>query len=857
MPPDDPGDQYRLPHTVVPSRYDLTLEPDLEAGLFAGSVSVDVNVAEPVHEVVLNALDLEIDEAWLEGDGGVRIDAEPRLDVETERLRLALAEQAQPGAWTLHLKFRGILNDKLVGFYRSKFKDSSGREHLIATTQMESTHARQAFPCWDEPDFKATFAVTLVVPQGLAALSNGEELASEPVGDGRRRVTYAETMRMSSYLVAFVVGPLGITEPVGVDGTPLRVAYPPERGNLTSYGLETGAFALRYFADYFGLGYPAGKLDLVAIPDFASGAMENLGCITFRETALLVDPARAPQPDLQRVADVVHHEIAHMWFGDLVTMKWWNGIWLNEAFATFMEMKCTDAFRPQWKRWVDFGLSRTAAFDVDSLTNTRPVEFKVVSPAEAEGMFDILTYEKGAAVLRMLEQHLGEQPFREGVRLYLSNHAYGNTETTDLWDDIERATGHPVRRIMDSWIFQGGYPILSARVSVSDGRPTIHLTQERFRYWGAPGGEGLGEQWVVPVAIRYGASNHLEEEKLLLDGLEARVPLAFAPEWILVNSGANGFYRVRYSPDLLAKLVRAGQQALNPSERYQLVDDSYAAVLAGNLTAAEFLGLVRGWLDEADLSVWQRIAGALGALDRIVDDDARPRYQAAVRSLIAPALGRLGNEPSADEDERSRQLRATLFEVLGTVGTDPEILDRARALHDAYLADPDGVDPGLAAAAISVVAESGGPEEFQTFWKRHLEASSPQLAVRYLHALARFHDPKLTARLLELTLSEVKTQDAPYLLGGALANRTAGSQVWDFIVHNWETLLERFPSNSIVRMVGGVRTFTDPGLADEVEAFFARHPVPQGGKTLDQHLERMRVNVALKQRESARLAAAV
>ncbi len=353
-----------------------------------------------------------------------------------------------------------MLNDKLKGFYRSTFVDTDGEQQVIATTQFEATDARRAFPCWDEPELKAVFGVTLVVDDDLAALSNAQELSRSPRGDGKVAVRFADTMKMSTYLVAFIVGPLDVTLPVDVNNTPLRVAYPRGKGHLTDYALDVGRFCLDFFADYYGIVYPGGKLDLVAVPDFAFGAMENLGCVTFREVLLLVDPAEVTQPELQNVTDVIAHELAHMWFGDLVTMKWWNGIWLNEAFATFMEMLATDAYRPEWDRWVSFGLSRSAAFDVDSLKSTRPIEYPVESPEDAEGMFDILTYEKGAAVVRMLEQYLEPEPFRDGIRRYLAQHQFENTETTDLWDAIEQATGEPVRRMMDSWIFQGGFPVV-------------------------------------------------------------------------------------------------------------------------------------------------------------------------------------------------------------------------------------------------------------------------------------------------------------------------------------------------------------------------------------------------------------
>ena len=313
---------------------------------------------------------------------------------------------------------------------------------------------------------------------GAWELADLTEVARTPLADdpARHEVRFADTMTMSTYLVAFIVGPLEATDPVDVDGTPLRVVYPKGKGHLTDFALEVGASCLRHFTAYYGIPYPGDKLDLVAVPDFAFGAMENLGCVTFREVLLLVDPAEVTQAELLNVTDVINHELAHMWFGDLVTMKWWNGLWLNEAFATFMELAAVDAYKPEWQRWVAFTNERAAAFAIDSLASTRPIEFPVRSPHEADGMFDLLTYQKGASVLRMLEQYLGADGFRAGIRRYLKAREYGNAETTDLWDAIEEATGEPVRRIMDTWIFQGGHPI----VSVSADGDTLTLSQKQL-----------------------------------------------------------------------------------------------------------------------------------------------------------------------------------------------------------------------------------------------------------------------------------------------------------------------------------------------------------------------------------------
>ncbi|MEZ5341935.1 MAG: M1 family metallopeptidase [Acidimicrobiales bacterium] len=444
-------DPYRLPSDVVPVRYAVRLVPNLDDESFTGTVRITATALNDVAEIVLNSDGLTITTASVNG-----ATTDVTIDDETERLILARSVPA--GDVVIDLSFSGVFNDQLVGFYISRFDDADGNPQKLATTQFEATHARKAFPCWDEPAWKAVFDIEIVAPAGTNAIANTAEIGRISLDDGAQLISFAPTIKMSTYLVAFVVGPLEMTAPVDVDGVALRIVSVPGKSALTSFALECGEFALRYFTDYFGIAYPGDKCDLVAIPDFAFGAMENLGCITFREVLLLIDETSATQPELQRAADVINHELAHMWFGDLVTMKWWNGLWLNEAFATFMEMRCTDAFRPEWHRWVDFSLSRTAAFKTDALSTTRPIEFDVVSPEDAEGMFDILTYEKGAAVVRMLEQHLGEDRFRAGIRRYIREHAYANAETTDLWDAIEAETGEPVRRIMDSWIFQGGFP---------------------------------------------------------------------------------------------------------------------------------------------------------------------------------------------------------------------------------------------------------------------------------------------------------------------------------------------------------------------------------------------------------------
>src|SRR5580765_2122049 len=605
---------YRLPTMVVPSRYDIRLEPDLEAATFAGHETIAITVSEPVGEILLNAAELVIRSVSVQTTDGQTVEGSASLDETAERARLAFPSPIPPGEHRLTLTFTGILNDRLHGFYRSTYKDAAGASHTIAATQFEATDARRGFPCWDEPAFKAVFGVTLVIPEALVAVSNARVTGESPAGAGRKAVAFADTIRMSTYLVAFVVGDLEATDPVMVGATPLRVWCVPGKRHLARVAQQIGAFSLEFFEQYYGLPYPGDKLDMLAIPDFAAGAMENLGAITYRETALLVDEAAASHAERERVADVVAHEIAHMWFGDLVTMLWWNGIWLNEAFATFMELLAVDAWKPEWKRWVTFGVSRAAAMGVDGLINTRPIEFEVKAPKECEAMFDLLTYEKGASVLRMLEQHIGPEVFRDGVRLYLERHQFGNAETTDLWKALGEASRQPIPEVMDGWIFHPGYPL----VSVEAEGQGLRLSQRRFTYLG----EDAAGRWGIPVVLRAWVKRGIIEKHVLLDGDDLVVPLPAAPDWAIVNAGGHGFYRVSYAPPLLKKLSGALPR-LSPIERFNLVSDGFALAQSGAMIAAEYLELSARFTEETDRNVWAAITGSLAYLNRVIAPEQR------------------------------------------------------------------------------------------------------------------------------------------------------------------------------------------------------------------------------------------
>src|SRR5712691_6353268 len=702
--------EYRLPSAVTPDRYDLTLTPDLTAFTFAGEEWVAVKVHEATSEVVLNALELEIDSAVVErGDKSLtgRIELEPAR----ERAHLHFDQELEPGDWKLHIKFRGILNDKLHGFYRSQYVDSAGKSHVAATTQFESTDARRALPCWDEPALKSVFKVTLVIDESLTAISNAGVERERKLGNGKKEVVFKDTIRMSTYLLAFIVGEFDATAPVDA-GTPLRVAHVPGKQALAGWAQQIGAFSLKFFANYYGIPYPGDKLDLIAIPDFAAGAMENLGAITFRETALLADDKTASRAELERIADVVSHENAHMWFGDLVTMKWWNGIWLNEAFATFMEMLAVDAWKPNWKRWESFSVSRAAAMAIDALKSTRSIEYTVLSPEDCRSMFDVLTYEKGASVLRMLEQYLGGEEFRKGISLYLKKHRYANTETGDLWDALQIASNEPVRTLMDSWIFQQGFPIISFE-ALNGGR-TLRLSQQRFFY--LPPDERQPQLWHVPIRLRVKTEQGEEAYRRLLTTAETTLELPGKLEWALVNEGGSGFFRVRYSTELLQALIVNARQ-LKAIERFGLVSDTWAATVAGLKPLREFVAMALLFRDETDLNVWRALAAGFHYLDMIVGVAPRPALARAVRDVVGPAAARLGWQAAPGEDELTRQLRAMLLGILGTLGEDHEVQARARELYAEWGRDPARADRDLMPQLIGILAHTGDHARYQELKK--------------------------------------------------------------------------------------------------------------------------------------------
>ncbi|NBV26822.1 MAG: M1 family peptidase, partial [Actinobacteria bacterium] len=538
-------------------------------------------------------------------------------------------------------------------------------------------------------------------------------------GNGTSTVVFGPTMKMSTYLVAFVVGPFEESETVDVDGVPLRIVTPRGKTHLAPFALEAGAFALRFFSNYFAIPYPGDKLDMIAIPDFAFGAMENLGCVTYRETALLVDPATASQQEVERVAEVVAHEIAHMWFGDLVTMEWWEGIWLNEAFATFMANACLDAFRPEWKVWVGFGTFRDMALQVDGLHSTRPIEFEVVSPDDSQGMFDLLTYEKGGSVLRMLELYLGTDVYRDGIRRYLKKHAYANTITTDLWDALEEASNQPVRDIMNTWILQGGHPL----VTLENGT----LRQEPFAYGLTSATSNIGKDWFIPVLTRSldggTATSHLLKGE----------PLSISGANVVVNAGGSGVYRTRYGSAELAA-ISSRMSELDDLERVVLVADAWAGLFSSAITLSDFLTIARSLGADNNPTTWTTVAEALEWVNRVIDESQRDTLAAIVHELFQPHLTRLGYDSVAGEGDLTPQLRAVAISTLGILGRDEAVRAEAVRRFDAGQLEGD-----TARALLRIVEDTKSlvGEELRNKFRHVLVDEAQDLSAMQWRMLAR------------------------------------------------------------------------------------------------------------------------
>jgi puromycin-sensitive aminopeptidase len=853
---------FRLPSTVQPVSYKLSFDPDLTAGKFSGHEEIVLTVEKSTPELVLHNLEEKITDAYVEDGKSAKIPVKSiTADAVTEQVHLKLGSTLAPGTYTFHCHFDGILNDKLRGFYRSKYKDASGAEHYMATTQMEPTDARRMFPCFDEPAFKATYQISCLIDKDLTAISNAAVQSSEERDNKKKLVSFAPSPKMSSYLVALVIGPLKGTEPVVVDGVPIRVWSVGDKVSQLALAQEVACKLLPYYNSYFGTKYADTKLDLIAIPDFEAGAMENLGAITFRDVDLVFEEKTGSMLARMRVTSIIAHEMAHMWFGDLVTMKWWDDLWLNEAFATWMASKAVDQLKPEWHYWDDFAMARTGALETDSLVSAKAIHTKVIDASQANEMFDGITYTKGASILRMLEKFITEDTFREGIRNYIAKHKFNNATTGDLWAALSLTSKRDIGSVMKTWTEYSGYPLISSKQLGADN---LELQQKRFVLV-PEAATATPRLWQVPVVVR-GINAPEKVMSSLLAGQSTDLHTNFVRAPFVINAGGNGYYRSQYTSAELNALEKGGLAKLSVPERISLVSDSWALTLSGKQPVADFLSLAKSLRGEENVYVQTALIQCYDGTDErgnfnssglwsLSSDKSLPSMERFICDQLRPLKEKLGWQTKPNEDDLTKLLRAKVLRTLGIAGQDKQTIAEARQLFQQYLDKPDSVDPGSLKAITEVVAFNGDLSTYEQVLKLYHTATTPEMEHINLDALALFHDPKIVEKALALSLTkDVRTQDAPHFLKHELINRYNKVAAWKFITANWAKIREKFNENLVQRIIGGAESFTSTAMEKELKDFVSTHPVPRGARTVAETLEVVRANNLFVQRSGAQLA---
>jgi aminopeptidase N/puromycin-sensitive aminopeptidase len=838
----------RLPDTAVASHYKITLAPDLQKATFDGDEIIDVRVTKPTNEIVLNAADITFAEVSITSGGKTQM-AKVTTDDKKEMATLAVANQLPAGPAQLHIKYSGVLNDKLKGFYLSK---TTARNYGV--TQFEATDARRAFPAFDEPAYKATFDITLIVDKGDTAISNGRIVNDQPgPGDEKHTLTFETTPKMSTYLVAFLVGDFKCVEG-SQDNIPIRVCAVPEKAQLGQWALESAKAILAYYNRYYEIKYPFKKLDLIALPDFAAGAMENTAAITYRDVALLVDPATASVGQRKGVAGVDAHEMAHQWFGDLVTMAWWDDVWLNEGFATWMTSKPLKAWKPEWNEDIDDVQGTSGSLNVDASKNTRPIHARAGeadTPDQIAQLFDGIAYGKTAAVLRMIEHYLGEETFRAGVNSYLKQHAYGNAKSDDFWNAMTAVSKKPVDKIMPTFVNQAGAPMLRVTSQCSGNKGTLNISQTRFYEDPELLRQGTGELWQVPICIKTPSGTPRCE---VITQKQQVVALNACPQWTYINAGGYGYFRTNYSPEMIAKLSAVAEKEFRPGERIMLLGDEWAMVRAGQHTIGEYLDVVAGLKDDRTRQVIQTYLGPLGYINaRIASGTEKDEYRAWLRNFLRPLVNELGWKPKPGESDEMRELRPSVLGAMGFTARDPQVLNEAKGLAQQYMQDPTSVDPNVAGLVLSLAAVQGDEALYNAYLAKLQSSTSPEQYYRYATALTSFRDPKLVERTLNAVLTPaVRSQDMGNALFSMFGDDDTRPLAWNFFKTHFAEI-DKKSGGGLGGGYGGLASsFCSEDAKQDVQQWFTQHPDPTP-RGFQRGMERLNDCLRIRQEQGPKL----
>lgn len=845
----------RLPGGVTPQHYSLIISPDLAKARFAGSETIDVVLDRPASAITLNAAEIEFGavRAFVGGESraigkegadsaaslrhdnqkgiekqGVAQTATVTLDAAKEQATLTFARPLPAGLVTLQILYRGILNDKLRGFYLSKTKARN-----YGVTQFEATDARRAFPSFDEPALKATFDLSLIVDTGDTVIAN-TKMVSDTVGpvSGKHTLTFATTPKMSTYLVAWLVGDFLCNEGKS-DGVPIRACATPDKVALTKFAVDAAKWDLHYFDKYFGIRYPMAKLDMVAIPDFEAGAMENFGCITYRETELLVDKKYGGLEAKKEVATTIAHEIAHQWFGDLVTPAWWDNLWLNEGFATWMETKASARWKPKWELPQDVALEKNRTMDSDAGRTTRAIQARAETPAEINELFDEIAYGKAGAVIGMVENWVGEDVFRKGVHAYLAAHLYASATGEDFWDAQTQTSGLPVDKVMRSFVEQPGVPLLT----LTGGGAGAGVTQRRFFLSAST--EVAKEAWTVPLCFTGALC------RLLTPGVSTMdVPASGA----YANAADNGYYRTAYTPEQLKVIEANAEASLTVPERIGLLGDRWALMRGGQGTVGDYLDLVLAVKQDSSPAVMELALGNVETIEsKIASDEDRQRMDAVVRREFAPVYAALA-KPKRENSDHAR-LRAMLFDELGRA-KDPEVLAESQSITKQLLSGQKPADPTIADAAVALSTPKGDAEMYEGMFKMIGAATDPDLKVTELNALTRFQNPALVKRTLEYAVSDaVRSQDSWVLIALLLERRETEDQAWQFVEQHWPQITRKSTTNSGARIIEAAGAFCTVEKRDSVISFFRDHPVASSERTLAKTIDSVNDCIRLRSQQ--------
>lgn len=863
----------KLPKQVVPEEYAIRIAPDLGTLTFVGSETVKLNVREPVRRLILNALEINIASASL--DGMAIPDSACKLDPKQETLTITLASELPAGAHNLALNFTGKINQQGQGLYYARYqgegpvpeegkdreekdREEAGRgaKKIMLGTQFEATDARRFFPCWDEPSFRARFQLTAVIPENFFAFSN-MPVEQETKVAGGKEVRFASTPPMASYLNVFCAGELE-TLSAKLKNVNHAVVTTMGKAGLGRYALDSSQQILTYFNDYFGVPYPLPKLDHIAIPGGFGGAMENWGGITYYESRLLFDPQRSSAETKQNIYEVIAHETAHMWFGDLVTMAWWDNLWLNEGFASWMGTKCTARFNPQWEVWLSktsprdptrrYGIGREAAMEGDARSTTHPIQQTIATEAEASSAFDDITYRKGMSFIRMLESFLGEDVFRDGIRKYIAAHKFSNSTTADLWNSLSEASGKPVGEIAAAWTQQPGFPIVKV---TRDPGGKITLMQERFTVH-FPKPPTL--EWKIPLT--YSVAGEADPASLLMTSKTVDLPNIPVGRALKLNIQGAGNYRVQYD-EASWKLLLAELPNLFPADRVNLLADAWALVQANRAPLSLYLDLVEKLPSKDELAEREQIMHVFDFINRLLaGQPQREQFQKYARSVLRSSFEQVDWEPRHDEPPKIASLRASLINALGELN-DEDIIVLSRKRFQAFMADPASLTPDLRAPVLAIVGRYADEAVWNKLHELGLKTTSSEEKQNYYDALAGALDPKLAARTLEISLGdELPTSRATYLVAKVARQSEHPDLAWQFAKAHMKQLLAKTDALAANSYAPGLFTFfSDAAHISELERYAKSDLPPTAAKQVAKAIDEVGFRAEFKPRLATQIAA--